>query len=328
MSRLFFVLLLIVFTGIFECVAQKKPVPVIFDTDIGPDYDDVGAIALLHAFADGGEAKILATTGSNQYSNIAAVLSVFNTYFNRPNIPVGVCKGKAPNLSCNQKWDSVIISKYPHAVRTNDDAMNAVALYRKTLAVQPDKSVTIITVGFFTNLADLLNSTPDQFSSLTGSELVNRKVKRLVSMAGRFPSGNEFNVDRNIPASKKVFADWPTEIVFSGWEIGSKIFSGLPLINNNAIQNSPVKDVFAISIPMNEQDRNGRMSWDETAVLIAVRGWEKYYSAHRGRIICNDDGSNLWNDKGKGHRYVVEKMPVQDVSALINRLIQHQPVKK
>jgi pyrimidine-specific ribonucleoside hydrolase len=35
--------------------AQKtKPVPVIFDSDMGPDYDDVGAITLLHAFADSG----------------------------------------------------------------------------------------------------------------------------------------------------------------------------------------------------------------------------------------------------------------------------------
>ena len=36
----------------------KKPVPVIFDTDMGPDYDDVGAIAMLHALADKGEATI------------------------------------------------------------------------------------------------------------------------------------------------------------------------------------------------------------------------------------------------------------------------------
>lgn len=40
-------------------VAQKKlPPAVIFDTDMGPDYDDVGAIALLHAFADKGKCRI------------------------------------------------------------------------------------------------------------------------------------------------------------------------------------------------------------------------------------------------------------------------------
>src|SRR6266545_2578784 len=85
--------------------AQKKsnPVAVIFDSDIGPD-DDVGAITLLHAFADKGEAKILATVASNKYPNAAAVLNVFNTYFKRPDLPVGVPKGEAINMSDKQHW--------------------------------------------------------------------------------------------------------------------------------------------------------------------------------------------------------------------------------
>ena len=43
----------------------KQPVPVILDTDIGPDYDDVGAMAVLHALADAGEARPLAVMSSN-----------------------------------------------------------------------------------------------------------------------------------------------------------------------------------------------------------------------------------------------------------------------
>jgi len=42
-------------------------VPVIFDTDIAPDFDDVGAMALLHAFADKGEVNILATISCNTF---------------------------------------------------------------------------------------------------------------------------------------------------------------------------------------------------------------------------------------------------------------------
>lgn len=48
-----------------QSVKPKKQVPIIFNTDIGPDYDDIGAIALLHATADSGECKILATIASN-----------------------------------------------------------------------------------------------------------------------------------------------------------------------------------------------------------------------------------------------------------------------
>ncbi len=41
---------------------QKKPVSVIFDTDIGGDCDDAGALALLHRLCDLDEAELLTFT--------------------------------------------------------------------------------------------------------------------------------------------------------------------------------------------------------------------------------------------------------------------------
>src|SRR5664279_2563034 len=164
--------------------AQKqKPVNIIFDTDIAPDYDDVGALAMLHAFADRGEAVILATISSNAFETTAPTLSVLNTYFNRPGIPIGITKTKLPDKSCSQQWAEAIISKYPHALKSNGEATDAVELYRKILSSQPYKSVTIVSVGFFTNLAGLLYSQPDAWSKLNGTDLVKKKVKQLVSMA-------------------------------------------------------------------------------------------------------------------------------------------------
>ncbi|MDB5118856.1 MAG: nucleoside hydrolase [Sphingobacteriales bacterium] len=310
---------------------SKKPVSIIFDTDIGPDYDDVGAIAMLHAFADNNECKILATVASNQHKRIGALLSLFNTYFNRPDVPVGVVRGKAVNLEAVQKWDSIIVDKYPHSIKMNDEAEDAVTLYRRILSKQPDKSVTIVTVGFLTNMANLLKSQPDDYSPLNGKDLIAKKVKHLVSMAGRFNNEmstfKEFNVERDAAASKNVFDNWNTPIIFTGWEIGSKVFTGIPLIKSD-ISNSPVKEVFEISIPKDPADKNGRMSWDETAVLIAVRGYDTYYLGIKGRIISNEDGSHGWDPKGKGHVYVKEKMPVKQVEELINTLIMHQPIKR
>jgi len=310
----------------FNLNAQKqKPVPIIFDSDIGPDYDDVGAITMLHAFADSGEAKILATVASDKYPNAAAVLSVFNTYFKRPNIPIGIVKGNGVNLSDEQHWSDTLVAKYPHKIKSNDEAEDAVTVYRKILSQQPDNSVTIVTVGFLTNLANLMNSKPDKYSPLDGTTLIHKKVKRLVSMAGRFPEGKEFNVFMDSTSSQIVFSKWPTEVIFSGFEIGEKIKTGLPLVQNNAIQNSPVKDVFRICLPMAEEDRNGRSSWDETAVLVAVKGFEPYYSIESGSIIVNDDGSNSWDKDGNNQFYLVEKLPHEQVQQLINNLIQHQP---
>ncbi|HVY74627.1 MAG TPA: nucleoside hydrolase [Puia sp.] len=304
---------------------KKSPRNIIFDSDMGPDYDDVGAITLLHAFADQGKVKILATIASTRYDNVAAVLSVFNTYFGRPAIPIAVPRAHGLDLRDWQHWSDTLVAKYPHAVKRNDEVGEPVDLYRKLLAKAPDTSVTIITVGFLTNLADLLRSAPDQYSSLDGAALIKKKVKLLVSMAARFPAGNEFNVNRDAAASIYTYTNWPTPVWFSGFEIGKKIKTGLPLIHNNAIQHSPVKDVFRIAIPMAAEDSAGRKSWDETAVLVGSTGFAPYYELREGRININPDGSNTWDENGKGHFHLVEKRPSQEVQALINELIQHQP---
>jgi len=256
------------------------------------------------------------------------VMNVFNTYFNRPNIPVAVPKGNASTLRDGQHWTDTLIAKYPHRIKSNNDVPDAPALYREILSKQPDHSVTIVTVGFLTNLSNLLLSKADKYSSLDGKELVRKKVKQLVCMAGRFPSGSEFNVNRDAAASQNVFSNWPTNILFSGFEIGWRIKVGLPLIHNNAIHNSPVKDVFSICIPMAAEDSAGRMSWDETAVLVAVKGYAPFYHLEYGRIQVAADGSNTWSAEGKQHAHLVEAVSPEIVRAYINKLIMHQPVKR
>src|SRR5206468_4939979 len=141
---------------------------------------------MLHAFADSGYVKILATIASTNYEGVAAVFNIFNTYFKRTDIPIGVPKKNGKNLRDWQHWTDTLIARYPHTIRKNEEAENAVDLYRKILSAQPNKSVIIITTGFFTNLSDLLQSSPDQYSKLNGEQLVQKKVKQLVSMAGGF----------------------------------------------------------------------------------------------------------------------------------------------
>ena len=75
MKKLLFALALILVT-VFGCNPQNQtkhlvPVKIIFDSDLGPDYDDVGALAFLHAMADSGKAEILATISSNKHELVA-----------------------------------------------------------------------------------------------------------------------------------------------------------------------------------------------------------------------------------------------------------------
>jgi pyrimidine-specific ribonucleoside hydrolase len=317
----------LVFYGCASHSGEKKsnPVRVIFDTDMGPDYDDVGALAFLHAMADSGKAVILATVASNKQELVVPSIDVINTYFGRGTLPMGAPKTAGVNLGSGQHWADSIVKKYPHTYQSTSDAPDAVATYRQVLSKEENNSVTLITVGFLTNLANLLNSKPDNYSPLNGKELVSRKVKKLVSMAGWFPSGKEFNIYMDSVASKYVYENWPGEIIFTGFETGSKIHTGLKLINSD-IKNSPVKDVFRISIPLSEEDKNGRMSWDETAVLIGVYGTDGFFDTVRGRIIVNTNGSNTWEEKSDGNQsYVKVKMPVNEVGNFIEARMMHQP---
>jgi inosine-uridine nucleoside N-ribohydrolase len=328
MKQLIFILLcLILFYSCSNRTIQEsmEPVRIIFDTDLGPDYDDVGALAFLHAMADSGKAEILATISSNKNELVAPSIDVINTYFGRGNLPVGAPKSEGVSQGSSQHWTDSIVAKYPHKVMSTSEAEDAVTLYRKLLAQQPDKNVTIVTVGFLTNMSNLLHSQPDDISPLNGNELVSKKVRLLVSMAGMFPGGREFNVFKDPTASKYAFDNWPGEIIFTGFEIGSKIFTGLRLINSH-ITGSPVKDVFRISIPLSEEDKNGRMSWDETAALIAVYGTNGFFDTIRGKIVVNDNGSNTWiNDPEGKQTYVVQKMPIPDIEKFIEDRMMHVP---
>src|SRR5205814_7911773 len=93
-------------------------------------------------------------------------------------------------------------------------------------AAQPDGTVTVVQIGFSTNLARLLDSKADDASPLAGRELVAKKVRVLSMMAGAFTKiGDnarylEFNVVQDIANCRKLAEQWPTDVVWSGFEIG------------------------------------------------------------------------------------------------------------
>jgi inosine-uridine nucleoside N-ribohydrolase len=250
---------------------------------------------------------------------------VINTYYGRPNIPVGAPKTHGVNIGCSQHWSDSLVARYPHSLDSTSQAQNAVSLYRKILAGQPDTSVVIVTVGFLTNLNDLLLSPSDSLSPLNGNDLVVKKVKRLVAMAGKFPEGSEFNVKEDSTSSKYVFDHWPTRIVLSGFEIGEKVFTGKKLMASSL--RSPAQMVFSIAIPMSNEDKNGRMSWDETAVLTAVKGPDFAFGEERGKMVVEPSGFNRWSASENGlHTYLTFKKSSDELSDLIENYMMHEPV--
>ena len=326
MKRFNFIFLTLMLLLNSACNTTSPPVSIIFDTDLGPDYDDVGALTLLHALADSGQVNLLATISSNKNEWVVPCIEVINTYFKRPSIPVGAPKSEGGvDLTTwhKVKWTEVLPAKYKHQTQKTADAPDAVKVYRKILNAAPDKSVVICTVGFLTNLKDLLLSGGDDISPLSGKELVAKKVKHLVSMAGFFPEGREFNVHCDTQASIVVFGSWPTDIILSGFEIGRKVLTGKRLVQMN-VQNNPVKEAYELCFA--EGDLDGRMSWDQTAVLVAVKGTDPYYTTERGVMHVDQEGKNTWTPDEKGsHIRLIEKMPPSDVAYLIENYMMHQP---
>ncbi len=312
-------LFLFPFCGLFA----KEPVKIIFDSDMGPDFDDVGAITILHALTAKGECDILATIASDGYPYIAPTLEVFNRYFHHPEIPIGVPGADAPAFSCPNHWNDSLVVKFLPKMKTNKDYPAATDVYRKVLAAQKDQSVVIVTVGFLTNLAALLQSGPDQYSSLGGRDLVAKKVKKWVAMAGGFPQGNEFNINQDAKSSDYVIKNWPTPILFSGFEIGEKIMTGHKVAVEGK-KGSPTQWAYQYCLATyDKKPITNRNSWDLTAVLCAVRDPEKYfYVMGNGTFVCNPDGSNTWNaDKNSHHSFLVHKYPYQKIADVLDDLM-------
>jgi inosine-uridine nucleoside N-ribohydrolase len=132
------------------------PARIIFDTDLGNDVDDALALAMLHAFQSRHEAQLLAVTTTKDHPLVGPAIDAIDTFYGRPEIPIGVVKqGKTAQ-------DSAMLTaladarRHPHRLTDGRQAPDAVEVIRRTLEAQPDASVTIVQVGFSTNLARLL----------------------------------------------------------------------------------------------------------------------------------------------------------------------------
>ncbi|WP_313319437.1 nucleoside hydrolase [Stenotrophomonas sp.] len=292
--------------------AAAPPVPVILDTDMGNDVDDVLAMALLHALEQRGESRLLGVTLSKDHPRAAPFVDAINTFYGRPDIPLGVVRaGATPEEG---KFLGLIDQRerYPHSLASGEDAADALDLLRRLLAAQPDQSVVLVQVGFFTNFARLLQTGPDRHSPLAGHELVRRKVKLLSVMAGAFQTIDnhdnhylEYNIIKDIPAARLLATQWPTPIIWSGYEIGVAAPYPHASIEQdfNAYPHHLVKDSYYLYLP----PPHDRPSWDLTSVLAAVHPERGYFAlSPAGNVVVEADGfTRFRREKGGRDRFLI-----------------------
>ncbi len=313
-------------------VSAQAPPNIIFDTDMGNDIDDALALAMLHAFQSRHEANLIAVTVTKDNQWAAPYIDLVDTFYGRSEIPIGMVRnGKTPEASPmiqvpseRRRADGSFV--YPHRILDGSQAPEAVSLLRQTLAKQPDGSVVIVQVGFSTNLARLLETKPDAASPDDGPTLVRKKVRLLSVMGGNFADGkSEFNLAKDVPAAVKLFHDWPTPIVVSGFEIGVALPFPAERIEHDFgyVQDHPVADAYRAYMKMPYD----RPTWDLTAVLYAVRSEGNYFSlSPSGTISILPDGSSRFEASAAGnHRYLVlkDEQRARTLEALI--LLASQP---
>lgn len=293
--------------------AEAAPVKLIFDSDYSTDCDDPGALAVLHTLADNGEVEILATGASTSMAKAPGAIDVVNTYYGRPDLPIGATKKPVSYFS---SYVDHLFDHFPHDTPLSAEVPDAIGLYRKILAAQSDDSVVFVTVGYLTNMAELLKSAPDTHSPLTGKELVALKVKEWACMGGNFfhDSTNNVNFTRDKESACYAIRNFPKKLTFLPREVGSEpspLRAGQELTETPA--NNPV--LVAYQKYFARATKLDRHVADPATVLYAVRGARDYWDlVSIGWMDIQPDGTFTWSTEGTpnpdgtmNHQYLLMK---------------------
>ena len=303
-------------------------VKLIFDTDFGGDADDLGALAMLHHCAAKGECELLAIMCWTTEQNAIPAIDAVNRFYKHPNVPIGV--RKEGSHFDGTSYSKPIAEEFYHELNYQT-ATDATALYRKILAENDDKSITIVAVGPLKNIENLIRSKGDIHSKLDGKALISKKVKEFVIMGGQYPEGKkEWNFDGNMPGiTRYVIQNIDVPITFSGFELGVKIKTGE--VFNQIDKNTPLYvgfKYFSEHATWMKQYYKGQIlnnsTYDQTAVLYAVRkGLGTYWDRSENGVCLPDEvGGNKWQENRDGkHSYLKLKMSNNDMARLIESLM-------
>ena len=292
---------------------------IIFETDMGNDVDDALAIDMLYKYNRKGRINLMAVMLNKEGEYPPKYIDLLNTWYGQKRIPIGVNSRTSQSMVAGSNYTQVICEMqnekgkplYKRSLKDYGKLLSAVKLYRKLLAKADDASVTIVSVGFSTNLALLLDTKADEFSPLSGKELVERKVTRLVAMAGHIanPKYAEYNVINDRAACQHVFNDWPTPIIMSPFELGLQVCYPARSIENDFTwtKHHPIVDSYKAYLPKIED----RPTWDLTAVLYAIDPQQFFNISPAGRIVVTDEGYTHYTQDGTGRHFYLSITPEQ-----------------
>jgi hypothetical protein len=304
--------------------ADAAPVPLIVDTDMFSDADDVGALATAYGLQIRREAEVIAVAVNAPLDRGAVATSswrcvaAISAFYGSASVPIGTAMPNNRSSAGDAGFATPCASSAPASTPAPVDA---VTLYRRALAAQPDGSVVIASVGYLGNLAGLLDSAPDAISTLNGRDLIARKVKTLVVMGGGYPSRNgETNVSGDPPAARNVSDNWPTKIVWSGFEVGAAVHTGRTISSEHPA-GSPVRVAYEAFVGPGRSIE----SFDPSAVYDAVRpGDRAMHEVGPGINAISDTGANSFR-AGAGSQFYLALDSATSLEGSIEALLGTLP---
>ena len=280
--------------------AKPKPVQMILDSDFGSSTDDLFALMMLNHYIDDGLVDLKGIIVDREGEKNAGVVDIFNTYYGHPDIPVGLERNGVKNPRCfipyNGICDLTDAQGNPLFKRSLDTSTlpDGYKLYRQLLSQAQDHSVVIVAIGFATTLAQLLESGADQYSTLSGEELMSRKVKAIYIQSGRFEAGDSlcgYNMRAASKQSAVFYNRLPknVELIMSPSNIGDGM-NYVPrdvLVDLSDTRLNPIKAVYT-----NYTCDTGQRMWDTNCLVNAVMGDSEYHLSQRGWVKFVDKGEN------------------------------------
>lgn len=284
---------------------------VILDTDISSDCDDAGAIAIMMQYIKKYQVNLLGICNctSNAYGN-GAIRAICEHYgLSEP--VMGRAEVK-PSEAFNSKYNKEITHKYCKYENSACAAMSDTDFYNKLLSDVPDNSVTIITIGMLTDISAALNR---------DALLFNKKVNSIIAMAGKFPTGKEFNAETDPFALKNVLEKFRNLMVFSGHEVGKDIKTGF----DAEFENNPVFDCYKLQCTGELPYLNS--SYDLTAIQYAFEGEGTFYQISKPvNISVSTDGSiKSVKDKNSNRYYIIKQGTDSELEKELNELLRKEP---
>ena len=298
--------------------ASSAPAPrIIIDTDFSKWWDDVTALGIANVLHERGKLELLGIVSDVPNPVAVAAIDAIDTAYGHGDIPIGDVAGSDTG-TFDHGYTDVLAGKLRHSVDDSGDAPDAVALYQRLLRRAPDGSVTIVSLGGYTNLAGLLDAPG-------GRKLITHKVKRLVIMDGLFPGGfgPVTNQKLDLAAASKVVTEpgWPGPIAWADGTVGIATRVGATLCTTTAADH-PMRVAYEALFgcgPPTDGD------WDAPTLLYAIGDLPAAFEVlgRGGAAVINADGGLSWQDQStRAHDVYVHIADQARLNARIEELLK------